>query len=319
MKPPSTITPQILNLVASISQILGQYEGLHTPPPEPKMRRQNRIKTIRGSLQIEGNTLSTDQVTAILDKRKVLGPPLEIREVQNAINAYAQLKKFDPYSIKSFCEAHGLLMTGLLKDAGHFRTGNVGILKGTKVSHLAPKPQMVYELIQNLFSFLKNDKANHFLIKSSIAHYEIEFIHPFSDGNGRLGRLWQTVLLSKFNPVFEYLPIESTIKDHQKAYYAALEHADKQGDSAPFIEFMLKIIQTTLQEFLASIKTVKLTSEDRVRRAKDFFGHKEFSRKDYLAFLKGISAPTASRDLFWAVENKLLKKKGQKNQTVYSF
>lgn len=319
MKPPCTITSRVLSLVSEISLLLGRYEGLHSPPPEPKLRKQNRIKTIRGSLQIEGNTLTEEQITAILENKHVLGPRLEIKEVQNAIKTYSELKNFSPYSLKSFLKAHAYLMNGILEDEGKFRSGNVGILKGTKVSHLAPKPHMVPELMEKLFNYLKSEKAEHFLIKSSIAHYEIEFIHPFSDGNGRMGRLWQTIILTSYNPIFEYLPIESSIKNHQQEYYDALEKSDKSGDSSSFVEFILEMILETLKEFLDSIRPIKLTPKDRLEKSKEYFQRKEFSRKDYLEYFKEISAPTASRDLLWGTEQKILKKSGSKNQTVYLF
>ena len=319
MKPPCTITSKILSLVSDISLLLGRYEGQHCPPPEPKLRKQNRIKTIRGSLQIEGNTLSEEQITAILENKRVLGPSLEIKEVQNAIKTYSELKNFSPYSLKSFLKAHAFLMNGILDDAGKFRSGNVGVLKGTKVSHLAPKPRMVPELMEKLFTYLKNEKTEHFLIKSSIAHYEIEFIHPFSDGNGRMGRLWQTIILTSHNPIFEYLPIESSIKNHQQEYYDALEKSDKSGDSSPFVEFILEMILETLKGFLDSVRPLKLTAKDRLDKAKDFFQKKKFSRKDYLDYFKEISAPTASRDLLWGLEQRILKKSGSKNQTTYCF
>lgn len=318
MRPPCTITPKILNLVSSISTLLGRYEGLQSPPPEPKLRKQNRIKTIKGSLQIEGNTLTEEQITAILENKRVLGSKLEIQEVQNALKAYSELKAFDPYSLKSFLKAHAFLMQKILSDAGKLREGNVGILKGTKVSHLAPKPHMVPELMEKLFTYLKKSEE-HFLIRSSIAHYEIEFIHPFSDGNGRMGRLWQTVILTSHHSVFEYLPVETSIKMHQKEYYDVLEKSDKAGESSAFVEFILEMIFRTLDDFLASVKPIKFTAKDRLEKAKSFFHDKEFSRKDYLKYFKEISAPTASRDLIWGTEQSLLGKSGSKNQTVYFF
>lgn len=319
MKPPCTITHNILNLTAHISQIIGKYEGIHSPPPAPKLRKQNRIKTICGSLQIEGNSLNLEQITAILENKKVLGPPKEIKEVQNAIKAYSELKNFTFYSIKSFLKAHGILLGGLLSDAGKFRSDNVGIFKGKEVAHVAPKAMLVPELIEKLFDYLKNDKEHHSLIKSCIAHYEIEFIHPFADGNGRMGRIWQSVILSHHHPIFEYLPIESSIKEHQEEYYSALEQADKSGDSSPFVEFILNIILQNLSEFLLTVKEVKFEKEERIEKAKEFFRKKSFSRKEYLILFKDISAPTASRDLIWATESKILVKEGNKNQSRYKF
>jgi Fic family protein len=171
----------------------------------------------------------------------------------------------------------------------------------------------------NLFDYLKKDKENHPLIKSCIAHYEIEFIHPFSDGNGRMGRLWQSIILTHYHPIFEYLPIESTIQKHQKKYYEALEISDEKADSSPFAEFILEMIAETLSEFLLSIKEIKLGKEERIEKAKEFFKGTLFSRKDFIVLFKDISAPTASRDLAWAFEEKFLTKSGKGNKTLYRF
>jgi len=318
MVPPYKITPKILSLVSDISTLIGRYEGLISPRPTPQLRKQNRIKTIHGTLSIEGNTLSLEQITAIIEHKKVIGPAKEILEVSNAVKVYDELNKFKPNSIKSFCDAHKRLMSGLVKEAGQFRSGSVGILKGNKVSHIAPKASLVHGLIKELFEYLKESKDN-ILIKSCVFHYELEFIHPFPDGNGRMGRLWQTVLLYNYHPIFEYIPVESVIKEHQQAYYDALEASDKAGESTVFLEFMLEIFYKSLSDFFNSFKPESITIEDRIQKAKEHFNKKTFSRKEYINYFKSISSATASRDLAEAVKNKVLIKEGDKRLSVYKF
>jgi Fic family protein len=290
-----------------------------SPKPQPVLRRQNRIRTIRDSLAIEGNSLTLDQVSAIFDGKKVLGPKKEILEVSNAINVYDKAPSFDPFSSKSLLKAHGILMKGLISDAGEYRATDVGILKGSKVSHLAPRARLVAGLMGDLFLFLKNEKAIHALIRSSIFHYELEFIHPFSDGNGRMGRLWQHVILLNFHPLFESLPIESIIKTHQKKYYEVLEKSDREGNCSLFIDFSLGVILEALKEFLDELKPEPVTVEDRLEKANSYFGKREFSRKDYLAFFKSLSTSTASRDLQHGVKEKRLRKSGDKALARYVF
>lgn len=318
-KPIFTITPNMLLRCTEIMQLLGRYEGLMSPRPQPLLRRQNRIRTIRDSLAIEGNTLSLDQVSAIFDGKKVVGPSKEILEVTNAIKVYEKAPSFDPLSSKALLKAHGLLMKGLVEDAGKYRTTDVGILKGSKVSHLAPPARLVPGLMGDLFVCLRQEKAIHALVRSCIFHYELEFIHPFLDGNGRMGRLWQHVILLKFHPLFENLPVESLIKKHQKKYYEVLEKSDRAGDCSLFIDFTLGVILEALAEFLGDLKPEPVTVEDRLERAKVQFGKKEFSRKDYLAFFKSLSTATASRDLQHGVKKRLLKKSGDKALARYVF
>jgi Fic family protein len=205
----------------------------------------------------------------------------------------------------------------LIDQAGKIRTKNVGIVKGSKVEHLAPNGSMVKGLLTKLFDYLKKDDEL-LLIKSCVFHYEFEFIHPFIDGNGRMGRLWQTLILMSKYPVFEYLPIEHIIKQQQKTYYAKLSESDKKGNSSPFIEFMLIVILQALTEVVQS-QNKTLTAQDRLELFKEKMGKKTFSRKEYLMNFKTISAPTASRDLKWAVDEKLLKKEGNQRLTTYTF
>ncbi|WP_395338504.1 Fic family protein [Ningiella sp. W23] len=213
----------------------------------PKLRKQNRIKTIKGTLAIEGNTLSEDQITAIVDGHRVLGSVRELNEVQGAIAAYDSLTDFAPDKISHLLNAHSLMMRDILTNPGVFRSKAVGIQKGKIVHHVAPPALQVSGLMAELTSWLAQAK-DHPLITSSVFHYEFEFIHPFSDGNGRMGRLWQTLILSKWHPLFLSLPLESIIKDNQKQYYQVLEDADQRAGSTPFIHFMLSVIAQTLAQ-----------------------------------------------------------------------
>lgn len=317
MKPPYTITNKILALVASISEKIGEINATHLYKPTAELRKKNRIKTIQSSLEIEGNTLTEEQITALLENKRVIAPQKDILEVQNAIKVYDQLNKFNIYQLKDLKKAHSVLMNGLIDNAGKLRTSNVGIVKGSKVEHIAPSGAIINGLMKDLFEYLKKDKDLN-LIKSCVFHYELEFIHPFLDGNGRMGRLWQTLILMEQYPVFEYLPIESLIKQKQNEYYNKLSESDKKGNSTPFIEFLLEIIFDTLVGLLQS-QSVKLYTEDRILLFKEKIGENKFSRKDYMQNFKNISAPTASRDLKWAVEQSILSKFGELRMSEYLF
>lgn len=317
MKPPYTLNTQIIDFISKISLLVGKQESYLNLSPDLNLRKENRIKTIQGSVAIEGNSLSLEQVSAIIDDQRVLGPKKDIIEVKNAIKAYDQLKNFDYQSQKSFLKAHKILMTGLEADAGHYRTKNVGILKGTAISHVAPQAKMLGKLMDNLFKYLKSD--DHLLVKSCVFHYEQEFIHPFSDGNGRMGRLWQSLILSQFNSVFEFIPIESLIKDNQQEYYQALEKSDKAGESTIFLEFMLSIIHQALKDFSDTHRPGNIDQERRIEIARQEFTKQSFTRKDYMNLFKNISAATASRDLKYATDSSIISKKGDKRTTVYKF
>jgi len=244
-QPPFEITPAILNQVSLISEKITELQ-LNEHTLSPQLRKTNQIKTITGTLQIEGNTLSEEQVSAILDGKRVLGSARELAEVQGAIIAYEQLNQFDPASTDSLLKAHALLMGDVLKNAGQFRSQPVGIHQGDKVIHVAPPAHQVSGLMADLLAWLKNSE-HHPLISSSVFHYEFEFIHPFMDGNGRMGRLWQTLILSRWKPVFQFLPLESIIRDHQQAYYQALAQADSDANATVFITFMLDAILQTIE------------------------------------------------------------------------
>ncbi|UZT99328.1 Fic family protein [Chryseobacterium fluminis] len=317
MKPPYTITDKILELVISISEKIGEINAHHLYKPTTELRKKNRIKTIQSSLEIEGNTLTEEQITALLENKRIIAPAKDILEVHNAIEVYHDLKRFNANKMKDLELAHAMLMKDLVENAGKFRTKNVGIVKGSKVEHLAPGGTMVKGLMNDLFKYLKNDKEL-ILIKSWVFHYEFECIHPFIDGNGRMGRLWQTLILMQQYPVFEYLPVESLIRENQKEYYNALSESDKKGQSTPFIEFMLQILLASLKELLRS-QNSNLNTKDRIFLFKEKAGAQKFSRKDYLQSFKDISAPTASRDLKWAVTENILMKFGDHRLTEYQF
>ncbi|WP_312345251.1 Fic family protein [Chryseobacterium binzhouense] len=317
MRPPYTITDKIVALVASISEKIGEINATHLYKPATELRKKNRIKTIQSSLEIEGNTLTEEQITALLENKRVIAPQKDILEVQNAIKVYEQLNTFNPFQLRDLEKAHAILMNGLIDNAGKLRTTNVGIVKGSKVEHMAPSGTMVNGLMKDLFQYLKKDN-DLILIKSCVFHYEFEFIHPFLDGNGRMGRLWQTLILMQQYPVFEFLPVESLIKQKQSDYYNKLSESDKKGNSTPFIEFMLEIISESLDELLHS-QSITHRTEDRIYLFRDKIGKNSFSRKEYVQHFKNISAPTASRDLKWAVEQNLLTKFGALRLTEYQF
>ena len=246
-KPPFNLNTKIVNLVAKISEIIGKFKYDNRPVPDIRLRRENRIKTIHSSLAIENNTLSIEQVTAIVNGKRILGMPSEIQEVKNAFEAYEHILSFNPYSISDLLQAHKLMMQSLVCEAGKFRTGSVGVFEGDRLVHLAPPAHMVKGHIHNLLQWVEQSEL-HILIKSCVFHYEFEFIHPFQDGNGRMGRLWQTLLLSTYHPIFIYLPIETLIKSRQKEYYKCLACADSSVDSSVFVEFLLQIIYDSLCE-----------------------------------------------------------------------
>lgn len=240
-RPPYTLTPAILNLVAKISETVGRLSALTDAAKALRLRRINRIRTIRGSLAIEGNTLSEEQITAILDGKRVIAPPREIQEARNAIAAYDRFEQWRPEVEAELLEAHRILMAGLIDEAGAYRRGGVGVMAGGQVIHMAPPADRVPALMHDLLQWL-GPSDQHPLIASSVFHYEFEFIHPFADGNGRMGRLWQTLILTRWNPLFADIPVESLVHEHQLEYYQALQNSTDQTDSAPFIEFMLRMI-----------------------------------------------------------------------------
>lgn len=240
-KPPFHMTDKMTSLIAEISEQVGRIIVLQEGTISPHLRRENRIRTIHSSLAIEHNSLSLEQVTAILDGRRVLGNPNEIKEVQNAYEAYELMLHLDPSSVDDLLKAHKLMMNGLVPENGKFRSGGVGVFNGEVLIHMAPPAEFVAEHIHNLFVWYRQSEL-HPLIKSAIFHYEFEFIHPFADGNGRIGRMWHSLLLGRWKELFFWLPMEELIQSRQKEYYDALGTADKQADSAGFVELMLEIV-----------------------------------------------------------------------------
>lgn len=252
--PPYEITDELLELVSEIMENLGKLSGVNELEKLPRLRRVSRIKSIHSSLAIENNTLSIEQVTDVINGKRVLAPQKDIEEVHNAFNAYEKLSEINPYSIDDLLKIHGIMMNGLVKEAGRLRSGQVGVYnQDGKVVHLAPPADFVPQQLGQLFDWVKNSNAN-MLIKSSVFHYEFEFIHPFNDGNGRTGRLWQTALLASWKPIFAWIPIESIIKDNQEDYYNAITLSTSQGKSNIFIEFMLDVINKAIKDIITDTR-----------------------------------------------------------------
>jgi len=248
--PPFTLTHAMLSRVAEIAELVGQWRSTQSSQV-PMLRRENRIRTIQASLAIEHNTLSLDQVTAVIDGKPVLGLPREIQEVRNAFAAYEAMAHWQPTELDHLLQAHRLLMQGLIDEAGCWRQGGVGIYRGNELLHMAPPASRVPLLMADLLHWLAGSDW-HPLLVSCVFHYEFEFIHPFADGNGRMGRLWQTLILSRWRPVLAYLPVESVIRSQQEAYYAALAQSDRMSEATPFVEFMLQALAQALTEAKAS-------------------------------------------------------------------
>ena len=262
-KPPYTITSNILKLVSEISELISDIKYIDKTYSTLSLRKKNRIKSITGTLQIEGNTFNEAKVTSVINGKTVLGTMREIEEVKGAIKAYDYIDKYNYKDEKYLLEAHKNLMNNLLENAGAYRDSNVGVGGKDGVTHVAPPPNMVPVLMESLFDWLKTTDE-HLLIVSCIFHYEFEFIHPFSDGNGRIGRLWQSVILKSFRDFFSFIPIESMVRDNQQKYYKALEDAGSMGESTPFIEFMLDIIRKTLQEYIKDSKKSDQKSDQKI-------------------------------------------------------
>lgn len=252
--PPYEITDEMLRLISDIMENLGRLSGVNELEKLPRLRRVNRIKSIHSSLAIENNTLSFEQVTAVINGKPVLAPQKDVLEVQNAFRAYEKLGEINPYSIDDLLKIHGVMMDGLVKESGQLRSGQVGVYnQDGKVVHLAPPAEFVPGQIAQLFDWVQTSKTN-MLIKSSVFHYEFEFIHPFNDGNGRTGRFWQTALLASWKPIFAWIPIESIIKNNQEAYYNAIALSTSQGKSNIFVEFMLDVINNAIKELVDDAK-----------------------------------------------------------------
>lgn len=288
--PPYTITDKTVNLISAITEIITKITINDDMSNNPRLRRDNRIRTIHASLAIENNSLSLDQVTDIINGKRILGSPNEICEVKNAFEAYNKLLEMNPYSINDMLQAHKVLMNELTKEAGIFRSGGVGVFAGEQLVHMAPPANQVPHLIKELVAWAKKAEV-HTLIKSCVFHYEFEFIHPFADGNGRMGRMWQTLLLYKWKSLFGWLPIETLIRERQDEYYKVLGECDHSADSGKFIEFLLKTIYDALSE-IADTEQVGEQVTEQVERLLEVIGDKEYSTKELMELLGLKHRPT---------------------------
>lgn len=310
-KYPFQITDEILNKVAGISQLVGQVSVSSNLSSNPTLRRTNRINTIYSSLAIEQNTLSIDQVTAVISGKRVIAPPKDIAEVKNAYEIYEHLDELNPYSVDSLLFAHSIMMRDLVGESGAFRSKPVGVVdsKGN-VLHFGTLPRYVPDLVADLLEWTENSELP-MLIKSCVFHYEFEVIHPFADGNGRIGRLWHTLLLSKWNSIFAWIPVESIIHDRQDEYYNAINTSNDTADSTAFIEFMLSAIEEALFEVSQGSKPVKNKADKndyRWRIISGFLDSNEYIMNADLRDLLGVSSATANRILSSFVnDGKLIK------------
>lgn len=311
-KPPFEITTAMIDAVADIARLVGQLQGSAMSPASPILRRTNRIRTIHGSLAIEQNTLSLEQVTAVLNGKQVLAPPKDIAEVKNAYEIYERMEELDPFRVDDLLLAHRIMTRGLLEESGVFRSKPVGVVDGQgNILHFGTLPQYVPDLVMELLEWAKHSDV-HMLIRSCVFHYELELIHPFADGNGRVGRLWHTLLLSRWNPIFAWLPVESMIHDRQAEYYTAFNRANGEGEATLFVEFMLSVIQASLME-AAKVSdgmsdAPKRKGEIRREAIEAFLREHPSVRNADVQALFRVSPATANRLLSqWAKENLLVR------------
>lgn len=312
-EPPFKITSQIIDLISQISEAIGEINSLENNPRHLELRKENRIKTIHSSLAIENNSLSIEQITAIIEGKRVLGNPNEIQEVKNALQAYELLLTLNPYEEKDLLKAHKLMMSDLVERNGKYRNGGVGVFDGKQVVHMAPPADRVPYLMSDLFEWLKNSDV-HPLIKSCVFHYEFEFIHPFQDGNGRMGRLWQTVILKDWKSVFAWLPIETLIKENQDEYYKALSSNDSNADSTNFIVFMLQTILNTIKEILETEKkitrkiNVKITANQ--KKILEAIKQNPFVTQEELSQIVGIAKLNINKNMKKLQEQGIIERVG---------
>ena len=308
-KPPFEITNQMIHDVAKIAELVGKLDLDHWLSANPTLRRSNRIRTIHGSLAIEQNTLSLEQVTAVLNGKHVLAPPKDIAEVKNAYEIYERLDDLDPYSVEDLLTAHGVLTRGLVEKSGMFRTRSVGVVDNEgQVLHFGTLPQYVPDLVMELLEWVKTSDV-HMLIRSCVFHYELVLIHPFADGNGRIGRLWHTLLLSKWHLAFAWLPVESIIHDRQQEYYAAINASNDAGESTILIEFMLSAIQASLMEASEAVSDRKLDKATlRWNKIQMFLQTHDYIMNADVRELCDVSAATANRILGDLAANQKLEK-----------
>ena len=308
-QPPFEINERIMADVIEIAELVGRVSVTDKISMNPTLRRTNRIQTIYSSLAIEQNTLDIEQVTAVLSGKRVIAPPKDIAEVQNAYEIYDNMDKLNPYSIDDLLKAHSVMERGLLNEAGEFRSRPVGVADSEgNILHFGTLPQYVPNLIQELLEWTEKSEI-HLLIKSCVFHYEFELIHPFADGNGRMGRLWHTLLLSKWNPIFAWLPIESIIHDNQSEYYNAINVSNNNGNSTVFIEFMLSVIKQALQESINDKpKNTSSTSDLRWNKINDYLETHEYILNSDVQKLLGVSSATATRILVGFMKDDKLKR-----------
>lgn len=308
-QPPFEINERIMVDVIEIAELVGRVSVTDKISLNPTLRRTNRIQTIYSSLAIEQNTLDIEQVTAVLSGKRVIAPPKDIAEVQNAYEIYDNMDKLNPYSIDDLLKAHSVMERGLLNEAGEFRSRPVGVADSEgNILHFGTLPQYVPKLIQELLEWTEKSEI-HLLIKSCVFHYEFELIHPFADGNGRMGRLWHTLLLSKWNPIFAWLPIESIIHDNQSEYYNAINISNNNGKSTVFIEFMLSVIKQALQESINDKpKNISSKSDLRWNKINDYLETHEYILNSDVQKLLGVSSATATRILVGFMKDDKLKR-----------
>ena len=308
-QPPFEINERIMADVIEIAELVGRVSVTDKISMNPTLRRTNRIQTIYSSLAIEQNTLDIEQVTAVLSGKRVIAPPKDIAEVQNAYEIYDNMDKLNPYSIDDLLKTHSVMERGLLNEAGEFRSRPVGVADSEgNILHFGTLPQYVPKLVQELLEWTEKSEI-HLLIKSCVFHYEFELIHPFADGNGRMGRLWHTLLLSKWNPIFAWLPIESIIHDNQSEYYNAINVSNNNGNSTVFIEFMLSVIKQALQESINDKpKNISSKSDLRWNKINDYLETHEYILNSDVQKLLGVSSATATRILVGFMKDGKLKR-----------
>ena len=311
-KNPFEITNAMIDHVTEIAELVGRLTSTNQLSANPTLRRTNRIRTIHGSLAIEQNTLTLEQVTTVLNGKQVLAPPKDIAEVKNAYKIYERLEELDPYSVDDLLTAHGIMTRGLVDESGVFRSKPVGVVdQEGHVLHFGTLPQYVPDLVMELLDWAKHSDL-HMLIRSGVFHYELELIHPFADGNGRVGRLWHTLLLSKWNPVFSWLPVESIIHDHQQEYYDAINASNDAGESTAFIEFMLSVIKSSLMDAIHTCDAMSAGKMDkktlRWQKIEQFLQTHEYIMNADVRELCGVSAATANRILAELAENEKLNR-----------
>ena len=317
MRPPFEITSAASALLAEIERGLGRHEGALTVSAPPQLRRSSRVKTIHGSVSIEGNTLTEKQITAVLEGKRVIAPERDLLEVKNAIACYELMPGWRSGSTVDFLAAHKKMMGGLVDNPGRWRSQGVGITKGDVIAHVPPPADRVAGLMNSLMGWAKKERQLPAPILGAVVHYEIEFIHPFLDGNGRMGRLWHSLILLNYHPLFALVPIESVIKSRQSDYYQVLGECDKEGKSTRFIEFALEVTLEALTE--VNRPAPRMTGGERIELARDVFGTSWFSRKEYHGRYPGISTATASRDLRQAVAKGTLVSVGERALMRYQF